>query len=344
MINTEIHREIWQGRLPLCFRLNQDDVIGIHPPEPYFMMASRKTYFPLVLDRVIKYFIRFVDQTKEVTQDMWLDFEGQPIKWHLPIGLSWDLYGTIDDLPWKLILHFSDFPSDELVRCNNKTSIESNFMSTIKEADGLKHKGSVMRNLVKKECNQLWSGLMNDKFDQFWQVNKKLMEKCDNELFKSIPFRLYLPDCTYIQKIIKPLATEPHIFSAGYDMMKQHDDTELEQLNETEVIKFVYPINENKGKTSDGESLRWSTILDLVQICFKDRLNDLLVDFKTIEHKESNDKLLHVRNFRFKFITHGIELPLDAPLQWLSENLSYPDNFLNICAVFKDRKARNDRY
>lgn len=30
-----------------------------------------------------------------------------------------------------------------------------------------------------------------DKFDQFWSVNKKLMEISDGEGFKSIPFRVY---------------------------------------------------------------------------------------------------------------------------------------------------------
>lgn len=338
-MNTEIHREIWNGRLPICFKLNTDDVIGVNQPEPYFMMASRVTYFPLVLNGVIKYFNRFVDQTKDVTNDIWLDYDGQPIKWHLPIGLSWDLYGSVDDLPWRLILHFSEFPSDQLVRCNTKTSIENNYMSTVKEADGLKHKGSVMKNLVKKECNQLWLGLMNDKFDSFWQVNRKLMEKCDHELFRSIPFRLYLPDCSYIQKLVKPLTNEPHIFSKDNKLLEHNVDTKLEDYNETEVIKFNYTISENTEKTMGTDMTRWTTLLDLIQACFIDRMNDLLIDNggQAIVSNISSPTLIDVRVFRYKFITHGIELPLDAPLQWLSENMSYPDNFLNICAIPKDR-------
>ena len=34
-------------------------------------------------------------------------------------------------------------------------------------------------------------------------------------------------------------------------------------------------------------------------------------------------------------VLHGIEVPLSVPLQWLSENMSYPDNFLHICIVPK---------
>jgi len=30
-------------------------------------------------------------------------------------------------------------------------------------------------------------------------------------------------------------------------------------------------------------------------------------------------------------MTHGIEPPWETPLQWMSEHLSYPDNFLHLC-------------
>jgi autophagy-related protein 5 len=29
-------------------------------------------------------------------------------------------------------------------------------------------------------------------------------------------------------------------------------------------------------------------------------------------------------------MTHGIEIPLDTPIHWASENLSFPDHFLHI--------------
>lgn len=344
MLNAEIHREIWQGRLPLCFNINSDDVIGMHRPEPYFMMVSRVTYFPLVLDKVVKYFYRFVDQTKDTTNNMWLDYDGQPIKSHHPVGLSWDLFGCSSDLPWRLILHFSKFPSEELVRCNTKDSIEVNFMACIKEADALKHKGSVIRNLVKKECNQLWSGLVNDKFDQFWQVNKKLMERTDNELFKSIPFRLYFPDYTYVQKIVKPCTTERHIFCHREKSASPIlNSMPTMQDYDKDVIKFMHIDCAN----SNTNELRWTTILDIIQASFSDKINDLLIspvrgneglrDLDSNDTKQCTKDLIDVKDFRYRFLTHGVEIPFDAPLQWLSENMSYPDNFLHICAVPKDR-------
>lgn len=65
-------------------------------------------------------------------------------------------------------------------------------MSCLKEADVLKHRGQVVSTMQKKDHNQLWLGLVNDKFDQFWAVNRRLMEPSgDLDGFKYIPIRCY---------------------------------------------------------------------------------------------------------------------------------------------------------
>lgn len=387
-MDKEVLRDIWHGRLPLCFKLHPDDVSGMHRPEPYYMMVPRVTYFPIVLDRVVKYFNRFMDQSKQAADDMWLDYEGQPIKWQHPVGLSWDLLGSSYDLPWRLILHFSDFPTKELVRCNTKTSIKNNFISSLKEADALKHKGSVMKNMLEKDQNQLWSSLVNDKFDQFWAINKRLMDRLDNELFRYIPFRLYFPDYTYVQKIIRPCTTEPQIFQ-NTEKLAVKDINSAQQIPviyDTDIVinkthKCSHSLSEIEEANKTNSEHRCSTMLDLIQVSFINRMDDLLItppmqdddhntsagdgnkeaekekeegqrgDDEDVEKsdkdkiqttpiecmntKRSRDKLIDVKLFKYKFLSHGIEIPLDAPLQWLSEHLSYPDNFLHICAVNK---------
>ncbi len=44
-------------------------------------MVSRLSYFPLVMDKAIKHLQRFVSETKQSANDLWLDFEGIPLKW-----------------------------------------------------------------------------------------------------------------------------------------------------------------------------------------------------------------------------------------------------------------------
>lgn len=39
--------------------------------------------------------------------------------------------------------------------------VEAHFMSCLKEADVLKHRGQVMSAMQKKDHNQLWMGLVN---------------------------------------------------------------------------------------------------------------------------------------------------------------------------------------
>lgn len=92
---------------------------------------------------------------------------------------------------------------------NFREVVEAYFLSCIKEADVLKHRGQVVSSMQKKDHNQLWSGLLNDKFDQFWSVNRKLMEASNTEEgFKYIPFRCYTSEDKYIQRLVKPVNEE----------------------------------------------------------------------------------------------------------------------------------------
>ncbi|XP_057672810.1 autophagy protein 5 [Diorhabda carinulata] len=260
--DREILREIWEGKLPICFRLDGEEVADVREPDPFYLMVPRLSYFPLVSDKVKRHFIKYVDNEKS-EQEMWLEYNGQPLKWHYPIGVLYDLLFDKDELlPWNIIVHFDKFPESEIFRFSNKDMVESYFMSCLKEADVLKHRGQIAGSMQKKDHNQLWLGLQNDKFDQFWAVNRKLMEATnDYEHFKYIPYRCY--------------------FENGY---KQ---------------KLTQPVTENGTK---------KTLQDLIHEIFPENTNVMIK-------------------------THGLIPPLDTPLQWLSEHLSYPDNFLHLCVV-----------
>lgn len=114
-----------------------------------------------------------------------------------------------------------------------------------------------------------------DKFEQFWAVNRKLMEVSpEQEYFKHIPFRCYIDD-GYKQKLIKPV-------------------------------------------TEDGHR---KTLQDLINEMFPGKTGIYLL------------LMLNLFNFLSAVVikTHGMIPPLETPLQWMSEHLSYPDNFLHLC-------------
>jgi len=258
--DREVLKVIWEGKIPVKF-VTESDRDMQSAEDCYFLMAPRVSYFPLVTDKVKKHFQRFIENEDEV----WFSYNEIPLKWHIPIGLLFDLLLTDDSLPWQITVNFKKYPEDVLFKCPNKDVIESHFMSCLKEADALKHKGQIISQMQKKDHKQLFLGLLNDKFDQFWAVNRRLMESVESDGFKNIPLRCYNDDGTYFQKLITPT-------------------------------------------TEKGQK---RTILDL------------LSEFSTPVRKAVGAK------------SHGISIPLDTELQWLSEMLSYPDNFLHLCLIYE---------
>lgn len=125
----------------------------------------------------------------------------------------------------NLIINLCRYPEKELLHCLGREVVESHFMSCMKEADILKHKSPIFSTMQRKDHTQLWLGLQNglslkqiltpisikilsDKFDQFWAVNRKLMEGDDT--FKYIPFRWYFDDDPYSQKLIRSVNEDRH--------------------------------------------------------------------------------------------------------------------------------------
>ncbi|XP_070581357.1 autophagy protein 5-like [Ptychodera flava] len=216
--DRDVLRDIWEGRLPVAFRLSADEVNVMEQPEPYYLLVPRLSYLTLVTDKVQKHFKKYTDEDN--TTEVWFDFEGQPLKWHTPIGVLFDLYASKSALPWNITVHFQNFPEDELISCKTKEVIESHFMSCVKEADCLKHRGQVINGMQKKDHKQLWMGLQNDKFDQFWAINRRLMEHTADEPFKYIPFQIHQIDGPAQQCLFKPVTDDGDPLTLK-DLMRQ---------------------------------------------------------------------------------------------------------------------------
>ncbi|XP_013877070.1 autophagy protein 5 isoform X2 [Austrofundulus limnaeus] len=185
------------------------------------LLLPRVSYLPLVTDKVKKHFLKVMKA--EDVEEMWFEYEGTPLKWHYPIGVLFDLHASNTVLPWSITVHFKSFPDRDLLHCPSNSIVEAHFMSSIKEADALKHKSQVVNDMQKKDHKQLWMGLQNDKFDQFWAMNRKLMEYPTEEGgFRYIPFRIYqaLSERPFIQKLFRPVSPEGNTHTLG-DLLKE---------------------------------------------------------------------------------------------------------------------------
>jgi autophagy-related protein 5 len=51
--DREVLRQVWEGKLPICFSLDEEELQGLQTPDPFYLMVPRLSYFPLVTDKVI---------------------------------------------------------------------------------------------------------------------------------------------------------------------------------------------------------------------------------------------------------------------------------------------------
>lgn len=182
------------------------------------MHFPRISYLPLILPRLHAFFHADLIDTSALPKDGWLSFEDVPLKWHLPAGLLYDLYsgtsghsqdnnGRGDNrstqeeenqleasLPWKLTLHFSNWPTDQLTQLDDAGKVLPDaFTNSYKEASFVRHGSNrVVMSLGKDDATQLWESVEKHDLQLFSQVNRKLLNPPGVAL-KSIPFKVYLP-------------------------------------------------------------------------------------------------------------------------------------------------------
>ena len=56
----EILLVVWKGEIPIQFVLEADELSGVETPDPFFLLAPRITYLPLVTEKVLQFMIRAI--------------------------------------------------------------------------------------------------------------------------------------------------------------------------------------------------------------------------------------------------------------------------------------------
>ncbi|KAK4474362.1 hypothetical protein MN116_001525 [Schistosoma mekongi] len=346
MTDINILKLVWEGKVPACFTLAQEDLAyEDHAPPPVYMFLPRVSYFPLVTEKVIKQFSQFTESSLKtaadditfvarsklenetqctpssqmdafkqhpLTHEFWLEHAHQPLKWHYPIGLVFDMCADKMDIPWKITVHFSNYPTDLLLSPPvSRLAVEAHFMSMIKEADALKHRSYVINQMQARDHRQLWNGLLHFRYDQFWSINSKLMEP--------LPYNT------------KDLPSEEIPTSEISENKSKSSDLDNISSSRCKTFRYIpcrlYCVSENPNSAPSGFTQKLIRPLndDGSLISLQDAIRILF-------NSNANSLAQNLNPKSYLFLIHGITLPCETPMQWISEHLSYPDNFVHIVA------------
>eukprot|EP00743_Colponemidia_sp_Colp-15_P005867 GILK01006306.1.p1 GENE.GILK01006306.1~~GILK01006306.1.p1 ORF type:complete len:297 (+),score=34.84 GILK01006306.1:50-892(+) len=202
-----VRRQAWIGAIPVVFSLSINDISSLEAPAPFYCMVPRGSYLPLLLPDIKQHFASF-GLIGSAEDDIWFDYEGIPLRWHLPTGVLFDVHGGNQSaLPWKITLHFRGFPAGDILKVQRVDAIRSHFINSIKEATYLRvgSTRSIM-NLSKADQTQLWDAVMRNHYDLYWSIGRALFDIAV-ESTKLLPVRIHFASAnpTFLQQPVPPM-------------------------------------------------------------------------------------------------------------------------------------------
>lgn len=138
----------------------------------------------------------------------YLTHDGVPLKWHLPLGLLYDLYllsvrDTDSDhpdaalTPFRLTLHYTPDAASATVNAISPDPIRMHdfFINAVKEADFVRSgTAKPIMSLSAADSRALWSSTQDNDLATFSRVYQILMPSSTH--LRNIPLRIYLPSST----------------------------------------------------------------------------------------------------------------------------------------------------
>ncbi|KAJ0423914.1 autophagy protein Apg5-domain-containing protein [Aspergillus carlsbadensis] len=224
-----IQKAVWEGNLPLQITLAPSESRTYDETDPYIISYPRISYLPSLLAKLKAFFSSsLIDPDASAPHDGWFSFENVPLKWHYPVGLLYDLYAGAapatksseaefsfnDSLPWKLVVHFSDWPDEELVRLDAQGMVMNDaFINSVKEADFVRNgtaKG--IMSLSKDDSSGLWKAVQDGIPPSsllYFNFRCKMMQASISIRNANIDIQVDLPSFQRIMNILLPLPSQP---------------------------------------------------------------------------------------------------------------------------------------
>lgn len=311
-INLALCEQIWNGCVPVLFDMASNEIIsnimnGIQDPVSIFLLLPRISYLPLVTEKVHNHFATYAPA---LSDGMWFEFNGNPLKWNFPIGVLYDLYiheqyknpnnndnndGKIDqndDPVWKIIVHFQSYPSEDVImRCDNINAVKILFFNYLKQSLFLAYNNiNAIASLKKDDQNALWNGVCTADYNLYFPIYQSLFGRISNKHSKMMryPFRIIL---------------------RGFD---EGDNTQ----KKIDLIPIQRPIKVNNDENdTDGNIIT-------LEKCLK----HIIPGVMQMYYNQNNNKQIDI-------IIQGMKIPLNVPMMWLIRHATSADCFLYIVIV-----------
>mmetsp|Transcript_35241 Transcript_35241/g.51775 ORF Transcript_35241/g.51775 Transcript_35241/m.51775 type:complete len:339 (+) Transcript_35241:78-1094(+) len=181
----------WQGSIPIVVNLAQTSLSSPSMPPPLHKLVSRQTYLHVGLTDVIHRLSKFAVATP--SDCTWFEDEdtGAALRWHLFAGVLFDLKrkdsGSSSSsgnntklLPWKIRLHFTSYPINQILQLDKGVDTVKHFyFNSLKQAMFLEHGTAKVSNssLTKHANMQLWDAILRCKYDLYQEINRDLQAK-----------------------------------------------------------------------------------------------------------------------------------------------------------------------
>eukprot|EP00510_Aplanochytrium_minuta_P006647 CAMPEP_0184037284 /NCGR_PEP_ID=MMETSP0955-20130417/37847_1 /TAXON_ID=627963 /ORGANISM="Aplanochytrium sp, Strain PBS07" /LENGTH=249 /DNA_ID=CAMNT_0026325309 /DNA_START=114 /DNA_END=860 /DNA_ORIENTATION=+ len=241
-MSSSIVVENWKGSLPLLFVLAEVEATT-QEASPYYCMASRLSYLPIVSEAAIAHFKE--NAVLFGSAQVWFEYEGIALKWNYPIGCLFDLYGTKENLPLRITVHFQDKPKN-ILAFRDSSTVETSFFSSLKQGLYLSQGSTeAVRDLPVSKQNELWEAVTSGTLEKYWEVYSDMKDGNDESVVKessAYPIRILTQDDELrTVKCLQPLVLRHSNEISLGDFLKKHYTVDGELNSSNIVIAGINP-------------------------------------------------------------------------------------------------------
>jgi autophagy-related protein 5 len=186
--------------------MNSRDVIAHRRPPPFYVLASRNALLPIIFAERCRE--SFAAVAPDFANGWWFEHKDIPLRWHLPVGVLFDLLESSSnqpnqpnqhqqqEIPFRVVVRFYDIPR-HVLPCRGESDSQTAFFNSLKQALHLINGSSrVFMELSKSEQDDLWSGVISNRYfddcknllDRFYSPEAKTMKSSPSSSL--LPIRL----------------------------------------------------------------------------------------------------------------------------------------------------------